>query len=152
MSAWISLQKFGEPRSNGFRDIRGADFVSNERTLPKPIPIARNATALGLKNHSCIQKCIVDQLFKIYFIFHTVSLYLTFGLYFMCGIVTDYEIWMAKWPCRRDYLLIDNRTVGRRMGLTDELTDRLSDWLIVETDLRSSDRRFDRPVDRVYTP
>ena len=33
---------FGESRSNGFRDIRGADFVSNERPNIKwPIPIAR---------------------------------------------------------------------------------------------------------------
>ena len=24
--------KFGDSKSNGFRDIRGADFVSNERT------------------------------------------------------------------------------------------------------------------------
>ena len=31
--------KFDDSRSNGFRDIRGADFVSNERTLAKPIPI-----------------------------------------------------------------------------------------------------------------
>ena len=46
--------KFGDSRSNGFRDIRGADFVSNERlnerTLPKPIPIAQNAIAFRLKN------------------------------------------------------------------------------------------------------
>ena len=37
--------KFGDSRSNsnGFLDIRGADFVSNERTLEKPIPIARSA-------------------------------------------------------------------------------------------------------------
>ena len=35
--------KFGGSRSNGFRNIRGADFVSNERTLAKPIPIARIA-------------------------------------------------------------------------------------------------------------
>ena len=35
--------KFGDSRSNGFRDIRGADFVPNERTLAKPIHIARNA-------------------------------------------------------------------------------------------------------------
>ena len=33
--------KFGDSRSNGFRDIRGANFVSNERTLAKAIPIAR---------------------------------------------------------------------------------------------------------------
>ena len=26
------LIKFGDSRSNGFRDIRGADFVSNKRT------------------------------------------------------------------------------------------------------------------------
>ena len=32
--------KFGDSRSYGLRGIRGADFVSNERTLPKPIPIA----------------------------------------------------------------------------------------------------------------
>ena len=34
--------KFGDSSSNGFRgfrDIRRADFVSNERTLAKPIPI-----------------------------------------------------------------------------------------------------------------
>ena len=46
--------KFGDARSNGFRDIRGADFVSNKRTIERtnikwPIPIARNATALRLK-------------------------------------------------------------------------------------------------------
>ena len=36
--------EFGDSRSNGPRDIRGADFVSNERTnMTKPIPIARNA-------------------------------------------------------------------------------------------------------------
>ena len=31
--------KFGDSRLNGFQDIRGADFLSNERTLAKPIPI-----------------------------------------------------------------------------------------------------------------
>ena len=41
--------KFGGPRSNGFLDIRGADFVSNKRTIERtnikwPIPIARNAS------------------------------------------------------------------------------------------------------------
>ena len=42
--------KFGDSRSNGFRDIRGADFVSNKRTNIKwPITIARNATAFHLK-------------------------------------------------------------------------------------------------------
>ena len=35
--------KIADSRSNGFRDIRGLDFVSNERTLAKPIPIVRNA-------------------------------------------------------------------------------------------------------------
>ena len=39
--------KFGDFRSNGFRDIQEADFVlnerTNERTLAKPIPIARTA-------------------------------------------------------------------------------------------------------------
>ena len=39
--------KFGDSRSNGFRDIRGTDFESNERTVAKPIPIARN-TAFGV--------------------------------------------------------------------------------------------------------
>ena len=37
--------KFGDSRLNGFRDIQKADFVSNERTLAKPmmpIPTARN--------------------------------------------------------------------------------------------------------------
>ena len=39
--------EFGDSRSNGFRYIRGADFVSNERcsnerTLPKPTTVARN--------------------------------------------------------------------------------------------------------------
>ena len=34
------LIKIGDSRSNGFRDIRGADFGSNERTLAKPIQIA----------------------------------------------------------------------------------------------------------------
>ena len=32
--------KFGDSMSNGFRDIRGADFVSIERSLVKPISIA----------------------------------------------------------------------------------------------------------------
>ena len=37
--------KFGDSRSNGFRDIRGADFVSNKRmnertNIKWPIPIA----------------------------------------------------------------------------------------------------------------
>ena len=33
--------KFGDSRSKGFRDIRRAGFVSNERTsMAKPIPIA----------------------------------------------------------------------------------------------------------------
>ena len=27
--------QFGDSRSNGFRDIRGADFVSNERTIER---------------------------------------------------------------------------------------------------------------------
>ena len=44
--------KFGDSSSNGFRDIRGADFVSNERTLVKPIQIVRNATAFRLKINS----------------------------------------------------------------------------------------------------
>ena len=30
--------KFSDSRSNGFQDIRGADFMSNERTLEKPYP------------------------------------------------------------------------------------------------------------------
>ena len=33
-------KEFGDSRLNGFQDIRGADFVLNERTLAKPIPIA----------------------------------------------------------------------------------------------------------------
>ena len=41
--------KFGDSRPSGFRDIRGADFVSTKRTLRKPIPIARNAIAFRLK-------------------------------------------------------------------------------------------------------
>ena len=42
--------KFGDSRSTGFLDIRGADFVSNERTNIKwPIPQARNAIAFRLK-------------------------------------------------------------------------------------------------------
>ena len=41
--------KFGDSGSSSFRDIRGADFVSNERTLAKNIPIARNANAFRLK-------------------------------------------------------------------------------------------------------
>ena len=36
--------KFGDSTSNGFRDIRGAGFVSNERrNIAKLAPIARNA-------------------------------------------------------------------------------------------------------------
>ena len=30
--------KFGDTRSSFFRDIRGADFVSNELSLAKPMP------------------------------------------------------------------------------------------------------------------
>ena len=45
--------KFGDSSSNDFRDIRGAGFVSNERTnertLAKSMPIARNANAFRLK-------------------------------------------------------------------------------------------------------
>ena len=44
--------KFGDSSSNGFRDIRGTEFVSNERTLAKPIQIVRNATAFRLKTIS----------------------------------------------------------------------------------------------------
>ena len=40
--------KFGILGQTVFRDIRGADFVSNERTLAKPIPIVRNATVYRL--------------------------------------------------------------------------------------------------------
>ena len=45
--------KFGDSRSNDFRDIRGADFVSNERVNEhaKPIPIARNAKGASPKNN-----------------------------------------------------------------------------------------------------
>ena len=32
--------KVDDSKSNGFRDIRGADFVSNERTMATPILIA----------------------------------------------------------------------------------------------------------------
>ena len=42
--------KFSDSRSNGFRDIRGAGFVSNERTLAKPI--ARNAYGVWPKNYT----------------------------------------------------------------------------------------------------
>ena len=36
--------KFGDSRSNGFRDIRLADFVSNERrNIMKAVPIERDA-------------------------------------------------------------------------------------------------------------
>ena len=40
--------KFGDSRSNGFRDIRGADFMSNEQDETyldhrSVIPVARNA-------------------------------------------------------------------------------------------------------------
>ena len=41
--------KFGDSSSNGLRDIRGAAFLSNKRTLAKPIPIAQNANAFLLK-------------------------------------------------------------------------------------------------------
>ena len=41
--------KFGDSESNGFRDIRGADVVSNERTnMTKSIPIARKAFKIGV--------------------------------------------------------------------------------------------------------
>ena len=46
--------KFGDSRSNRFRDSRGADFVSNERTDKRtnenwPNPIVRNVIAFRLK-------------------------------------------------------------------------------------------------------
>ena len=46
--------KFGDSRSNGFRDIRGADFVSNKRSNERtnikwPIPIARNAITIAFR-------------------------------------------------------------------------------------------------------
>ena len=41
--------KFGDYSSNDLRDIRGAVFVSNERTLAMHIPISRNANAFRLK-------------------------------------------------------------------------------------------------------
>ena len=40
--------KFGDSCSNGFRNIRGADFVANERILAKFIPIVRNAFRLKM--------------------------------------------------------------------------------------------------------
>ena len=59
--------KFGDSRSNSFRDIRGADFVSHERTIertfPKPIPIERNAIAFSLKNG---RKCSTDGFAAVY--------------------------------------------------------------------------------------
>ena len=41
--------KFGDSRSNGFRDIRGTDFVSNERTLAQAYPNNAERKALRLK-------------------------------------------------------------------------------------------------------
>ena len=42
--------KFGDSKSNRFRDIRGADFVTYQRTNEnKPIQIVRNAIAFRLK-------------------------------------------------------------------------------------------------------
>ena len=41
--------KCGDSRSNDLRDMRGADVVSNERTLAKSIPIARNAQGVSPK-------------------------------------------------------------------------------------------------------
>ena len=38
---WDVRVKFGDPRSNGSRDILGAGFVSNERTLERTKQIAR---------------------------------------------------------------------------------------------------------------
>ena len=54
--------KFIISRSNGFGDIRRAEFVSNERTLGKPIPIMRNANGVSPKNrtvsnHHCFFFC-----------------------------------------------------------------------------------------------
>ena len=48
---YVHIQ-FGDSRSNGLGDIRGADSVSNERTLVKPIPIARNAQGVSPKKRS----------------------------------------------------------------------------------------------------
>ena len=41
--------KFGDSRSNGFRDIRGAGFVSNERTLAQACPNSAKRFAFRLK-------------------------------------------------------------------------------------------------------
>ena len=42
--------KFGGSRSNGFLNIRGADFVSNDRTLAQAYPIARAIRLRMLKS------------------------------------------------------------------------------------------------------
>ena len=42
---------FGDSRSNGLRDIRGADLVSNERGNIGEVPIARHAKRFALKSN-----------------------------------------------------------------------------------------------------
>ena len=45
-SAGVDIRiKFGDSRSNRFRDIRGADFVSNERKLAYPNSAKRNCVS-----------------------------------------------------------------------------------------------------------
>ena len=41
--------KFGDSMSNGFPDIRGADFVSNERTLAEAYPNSAKYNAFRLE-------------------------------------------------------------------------------------------------------
>ena len=52
----VAMEEFVDSRSNGFRDIRGTDFLSNERTLAKLIPIALFRLKTLAKNKSAINK------------------------------------------------------------------------------------------------
>ena len=62
------LLKFGDCRSDGFRDIRGADFVSNERTnRTKPIAIVRNALKRSRKNGKVSNVRTTQQLWALLF-------------------------------------------------------------------------------------
>ena len=59
--------KFGDSRSNDFRDIRGADFVSNERTnIGEPYPNNAKPKAFRLKSHASVDLCRLTIYQKLY--------------------------------------------------------------------------------------
>ena len=49
--------KFGDSRSNGFRDIRGANFVSNERTNERKLAYPNCAKRYGVSPKNAAENC-----------------------------------------------------------------------------------------------